>query len=132
MKAKSLLFGFVAGTLVAGAAVLLSAPSSGRDLRDRIKINKDEAVDILAEIKARATELKDDTVYATKVSKETINQFLSEVKARIEYWKLEIEPHKNELSSQIQEIESAVGELEGIVGSSPTPKKMANKDPENQ
>ncbi|WP_180954118.1 YtxH domain-containing protein [Bacillus sp. M6-12] len=132
MKTRSLLFGFVAGTLVAGAAVLLSAPSSGRELRDRIKFSKDEALDILLEIKARAAELKNDTVYATKASKETINQFITEVKARIEYWRLEIEPHKNEISSQIQEIESAVGELEGIVASSPITQKMENKDQNNQ
>ncbi|MDQ7860190.1 YtxH domain-containing protein [Peribacillus frigoritolerans] len=42
MKAKSLLIGFLTGTVVAGAATLLSTPSSGKDLRTRIKTNTDE------------------------------------------------------------------------------------------
>lgn len=62
MKAKSLLIGFLTGTVVAGAATLLSTPSSGKDLRTRIKTNTDEIKNIIDELKVKLLNIKDDTM----------------------------------------------------------------------
>ncbi|MBR8645674.1 YtxH domain-containing protein [[Brevibacterium] frigoritolerans] len=58
MKAKSLLIGFLTGTVVAGAATLLSTPSSGKDLRTRIKTNTDEIKATIDELKVKCRILK--------------------------------------------------------------------------
>lgn len=94
MKAKSLLIGFLTGTVVAGAATLLSTPSSGKDLRNRIKTNTEEIKNTIDELKVKMLNIKDDTMEASQISKETVKTFISDVQVVIESWKREIEPNK--------------------------------------
>lgn len=59
--AKGLMIGFLAGGIVGGAIALLYAPKAGRELRNDIKLKKDEFIDDTAEYmqiaKSKATEL---------------------------------------------------------------------------
>ncbi len=48
--------------------------------------------------------IKDDTMEASQISKETVKTFISDVQVVIESWKLEIEPNKNELLKNVQEV----------------------------
>lgn len=47
--AKGLMIGFLAGGIVGGLIALLYAPKSGRELRNDIRIKKDEFLDDTAE-----------------------------------------------------------------------------------
>jgi gas vesicle protein len=117
MKVKSLLTGFITGTVVAGAAVLLSSPTSGKELRNRTKTTRSEMDGIAKEIKTRVMNTKEDVVTASKISKETLTAFSQDVKNLLENWKKEIEPNKEELTKNIKEIEAKVQELEEITAS---------------
>lgn len=117
VKAKSLMIGFVTGTIISGAAVLLSAPVSGKETRTRLKKSSDEIAASAKELKLRLTEIKSEAVNASKVSKDTIKSFVSDVKILLEDWKQDIEPNKEELTRNIKEIESSIQELESIAGS---------------
>ncbi|RFU62116.1 YtxH domain-containing protein [Peribacillus glennii] len=119
MNAKSFIVGFLTGTVIAGAATMLNAPTSGKELRTKIKDNKDEILATLAEVKERLIDIKDETAQASKVSKDSINSFIADVKILIENWKQDIEPNKQELTSHIQEIESSISELENTATASP-------------
>jgi gas vesicle protein len=62
--------------------------------------------------------IKDDTMEASQISKETVKTFISDVQVVIENWKREIEPNKNELLKNVQEIENSLKELEAAAPSS--------------
>ena len=59
--ARGLILGFLAGSVVGGIIALLYAPKSGKDLRNDIKLKKDEFLDDTAEYmqiaKSKANEL---------------------------------------------------------------------------
>jgi gas vesicle protein len=117
MKVKSLLTGFITGTVVAGAAVLLSSPTSGKELRNRTKTSRLEMNEIAKEIKTRVMNMKEDVIVPSKISKETITAFSQDVKNLLDNWKKEIEPNKEELTKNMKEIEAKVQELEEITAS---------------
>lgn len=115
MKIKSLIFGFVTGAIVAGAATFLSTPTSGRDLRIRLQNSKNDFLATAEEILEKIYQIKDDALEAAQISKESLVSFISDVKFLIEDWKKEMEPTKTELIKNIQEIEASLKELEEII-----------------
>lgn len=117
MKIKSIIFGFVTGAIVAGAATFLSAPSSGKDLRIRLQNSKNDFLASAEEILAKIYEIKNDALEAAQISKESLISFISDVQFLIEDWKKEMEPSKTELMKNIQEIEASLKELEEIIPS---------------
>jgi gas vesicle protein len=123
MKVKSLLIGFLTGSIIAGATTLLTAPASGKETRNRIRQNKDEITGLLLEIKDRIVEIKNESVNVSKVGKESLQTFIADVKVLLDEWKTDIEPNKNALNNRIQEIESAVNELETVAADSPVVNK---------
>ncbi len=118
MKMKSLLIGFVTGAIVAGTATILSAPSSGRNLRIRLQNSKDELLATAEELLTKIYEIKNEALTAAQLSKESILLFISDVQFLIEDWKREMEPSKTELVKHIQEIETSLKELEDLIPTS--------------
>ncbi len=118
MKIKSVIFGFVTGAIVAGAATFLSAPSSGKDLRIRLQNGKNDFLATTEEILTTIYEIKNDALEAAHISKESLISFISDVQFLIEDWKKEMEPSKTELIKNIQEVEASLKELEKIIPSS--------------
>ncbi len=115
MKAKSILTGFLTGALIAGVSTLLYAPASGKDLRKRINKNMEEIMSLITEMTEQIKEMKDEAITASKISKESMKDFISDVKILIQNWKENIEPHKKEIGLKMKEIESALSELEAIM-----------------
>ncbi|MGN1386631.1 MAG: YtxH domain-containing protein [Bacillus sp. (in: firmicutes)] len=115
MNGKHLLLGIVAGAAIAGIGTLLCTPTSGKNLRKNLKENKDELQDIISDIKLKVNEMKEESVSASKVSKEAVKQFISESKDLMQAWKSDVEPHKNEIQKRIKEIENTLGELESVL-----------------
>lgn len=115
MKAKSILTGFLTGALIAGVSTLLYAPASGKDLRKRINKNIEEIMSLITEMTEQIKEMKDEAITASNVSKESMKDFISDVKILIQNWKENIEPHKEEIGLKMKEIESALSELEAIM-----------------
>lgn len=115
MNGKHLLLGIVTGAAIAGIGTLLYTPASGKNLRKNLKENKDELQDICKELKLKVNEMKEESLSASKVSKETVKLFISESKELVQAWKSDVEPHKNEIQKRIKEIENTLGELEDVV-----------------
>lgn len=115
MKGKSLLIGFISGFTVAGVSVLLSAPSSGQELRVKLKQSKDETMDLLQDLKRSIVQLKDESVSATAVSKTQIQAFVKGVKEALEEWKQDSQAHTSAIQIQINDVETAIQELETAI-----------------
>lgn len=115
MKGKSLLIGFISGFTVAGVSVLLSAPSSGQELRVKLKQSKDETMDLLQDLKKSIVQLKNESVSATTVSKTQIQAFVKGVKEALEEWKQDSQAHTSAIQIQINDVETAIQELETAI-----------------
>ena len=115
MKAKSLLIGFISGFTAAGVTVLLSTPSSGQEVRLKIKQSKDETGALLQDVKRSIIQLKEECISATSVSKNQIQSFIKGVKEALEEWKHESQTHTTAIQVQITEVETAIQELETAI-----------------
>jgi gas vesicle protein len=115
MKGKSLLIGFISGFTVAGVSVLLSTPSSGQDVRYKLKQSKDETMDLLQDVKRSIVQLKEECVSATTISKTQIQAFIQGVKETLEEWKQDSKAHTTAIQVQINDVETAIQELETAI-----------------
>lgn len=109
---RSLLTGLFVGGLLGGAAVLLTAPSSGREVREKMKDSYDKFEDTLTRLKRDGQALKEQIVETAKESAGVIKEVGTELQASIQQWREEIKPHQQDLQKEIQEIEEKLKQLE--------------------
>ncbi|ABS73388.1 MULTISPECIES: YtxH domain-containing protein [Bacillus] len=109
---RSLLTGLFVGGLIGGAAVLLSAPSSGKELRGKIKANCNSIEDTIKRLKKDGMALKDQLVQTAKESAEVIKDVGGELQTSIKRWQEEIKPHQQDLQKEIADIEEKIRQLE--------------------
>ncbi|MFC0272061.1 YtxH domain-containing protein [Metabacillus herbersteinensis] len=109
---KSLMYGLLVGGLVGSMATLLSAPSSGRDLRGQIRFNRQRLEETVNQLKSEGVSLKDQVVQTAKESAGVIKEVSADLQNSIKQWQMEIEPHKNDLQKEIEEIELKIKQLE--------------------
>ena len=109
---RSLLTGLFVGGLLGGAAVLLTTPSSGRDVRGKVKDGYDKFEDTLTKLKRDGQALKEQIVETATESAEVIKEVGSELQTSIQQWREEIKPHQQDLQKEIQEIEEKLKQLE--------------------
>lgn len=111
-KGKSLLLGFLIGGSVSAVATLLSAPSSGKTLRRRIREQSAEWKDTIEVLMQDAMRLKDQITKTSKEGVELINDLTQEMKTSIETWKVAVEPHQENIHGYLEQIESSLKDLE--------------------
>src|SRR5690625_5964923 len=92
-KGKSLLLGFVIGGTVSAIATLLSTPSSGKDLRDRVKYQSSEWKEMIMNLRLDGLRLKNQLA-------ETSKEGAALVKALTQDMKKRSEEHTSELQSR--------------------------------
>ncbi|KXZ20817.1 hypothetical protein AXI59_06845 [Bacillus nakamurai] len=109
---RSLLTGLFVGGLIGGAAVLLSAPSSGKELRGKIKENCNSIEETIKRLKTDGKALKDQLVQTAKESAEVIKDVGGELQTSIKKWQEEIKPHQQDLQKEIADIEEKIRQLE--------------------
>ncbi|QJC95533.1 putative membrane protein YhaH [Bacillus mojavensis] len=109
---RSLLTGLFVGGIIGGAAVLLSAPSSGKQLREKIKTNCDSFEETIKRLKSDGVTLKDQLVKAAKESADVIKDVSGELQTSIKKWQEEIKPHQQDLQKEIADIEEKIKQLE--------------------
>ena len=115
MNTKSLFVGFISGFTIAGISVLLSTPSSGKEIRYRLKLSKEETTALLQDVKKSVVQLKEDIGTATTVSKTQIQDFVKGVKEALEDWKKDSKMHTTAIQVQIEDVETAIQELESAI-----------------
>ncbi|WP_044893214.1 YtxH domain-containing protein [Bacillus alveayuensis] len=111
-RSKSFLLGMVVGGAISGVVSLLSTPSSGKELRNRLNENYKKINDLLTELKNEGSSLKEQITNCAKESIHVVKEVSSDLNQSILAWKKEIEPHKQEIKRELHEIEEKIKELE--------------------
>lgn len=105
---RSLLTGLFVGGIIGGAAVLLTAPSSGKQLREKMKTNYDSFEETIKRLKSDGLALKDQLIKAAKESTDVIKDVGGELQTSIKKWQEEIKPHQQDLQKEIADIEEKI------------------------
>ncbi|TFJ93528.1 YtxH domain-containing protein [Lentibacillus salicampi] len=115
-KGKSLFLGMVAGGALGAAAVLLSTPESGRNLRSRAREQRVEWQELLENLKDGSLKLKERLTNTSKEGAVLVRELTQEMKNSVEDWKKTVEPHQESIHQYLKEIESSLRDLEDKVG----------------
>ncbi|MBS4204179.1 YtxH domain-containing protein [Lederbergia citrea] len=112
MNKKALAYGILIGGVVGAATALLTAPLSGKELRNQVKDAKGEWIRIAQDIKEDAMEIKDSVTKLSIEGKEIIKELASDVKLAVEEWQRDIEPNKDAMREEMREIQHTIAQLE--------------------
>jgi len=116
-RGKSFFLGMLVGGAIGSAVVLLTSPSSGKELRDRIQLNRQKLDDLLNELKTEGSHLKEQITNTAKESIEIVKEVTSDLNKSIQVWKKDIDPHKQAIQQELKEIEAKIKELEESISS---------------
>jgi len=111
-KGKSILLGILVGSTASAVATLLTTPSSGKDVRVRIKDQSFEWKNSIDEIIQEGLNLKDQIAKTSKEGAALINDLTQEMKTSIEEWKIAIEPNQDNIHDYLEQIEASIKNLE--------------------
>ncbi|WP_368654513.1 YtxH domain-containing protein [Ornithinibacillus sp. 4-3] len=111
-KGKSLLIGFLVGGSVAAVATLLSAPSSGKVLRQQVREQSADWKNTMNKFIQDVIHLKDQITKTSKEGIELIGELTKDMKSSIEEWKVSVEPHQENIHQYLEQIETSIKELE--------------------
>jgi gas vesicle protein len=111
-KNKSLFCGFIVGGIIGGIATLLATPSSGKDMRGQLTINRKILEETIQQLKAESIALKNQIVITAKESSGVVKEVSTDLKRTINQFQKEIEPHKKDLQKEIEEVELKIKQLE--------------------
>lgn len=111
-KGKSLILGFIVGGTISAAATLLTTPSSGSELRNRVKKQSIEWKNMIDDLIEEGWRLKDQIAKTSKEGAALIGELTEEMKTSIEEWKITIEPHQENIHDYLEQIESSIKDLE--------------------
>jgi gas vesicle protein len=112
LKAKSLFYGVVAGSIIGSVSILLTTPSSGKEIRTELKNTKDEWSLMLNELKSNLRKLINSIQFLSKEGKDAAKELTTDLKSSIEQWKQSTEPNNNNLQNEITNIQKTIEELE--------------------
>jgi gas vesicle protein len=112
LKTKSLLYGVVVGSIIGSVSALLTAPSSGREIRTELKSTKDEWSILLKELKNNLKGLINSVQHLSKEGREASKGLVADLKNSIEQWKQSTGPNNNNLQNEITNIQQTIEELE--------------------
>ncbi|MDR4887210.1 YtxH domain-containing protein [Fredinandcohnia sp. QZ13] len=112
---KSLFYGLLIGSVIGGVSVLLSKPSSGKEVRRTLKNNQRHLSESLSQVVSEGKSLTEQVSKSTKQAVSAITQISADVKNSFEHWKREIEGNQKNIQKELLEIESALEKLEKTV-----------------
>ncbi|MBU7595059.1 YtxH domain-containing protein [Metabacillus halosaccharovorans] len=109
---KSLLVGLLVGGVIGGVATLLSTPSSGKELRSQINLNRKQIEDLVNQLKKESKALKVQLVQTAKESSEVVKEVSADLMKSIQQYQQDTEPHKENIMKEIEEIDTRIKQLE--------------------
>ncbi|MGE6261006.1 YtxH domain-containing protein [Heyndrickxia sporothermodurans] len=112
MDKKALTYGFIVGGIAGAISALLSAPSSGKDLRKQISHTKNEWMITLKEMTKNVQELKNSIYVLTSEGKDMAVKLVSDVKSTLSEWQNNIEGNKENIINEVQALKDSIDELE--------------------
>jgi gas vesicle protein len=114
---KSFALGILVGGVVGATATLLSTPTSGRELRTKVKDQGLEWKDLLENLKLDGLRLKNQIAATSKEGVSLIKDLTQEMKSSIGEWKASVEPHQKNIHLYLEQIETSLKDLEEKVNS---------------
>src|SRR5699024_8808354 len=111
-KGKSILLGLLVGTTTSAVVTLLTTPSSGKDVRVRIKDQSIEWKNSIDNIIQEGLNSKNQIAKTYKEDQEIINKHTQEKQTSIEEWKNAVEPSQNNIHEYLEQIEVSIKDLE--------------------
>ncbi len=109
---KSFALGILVGGVVGATATLLSTPTSGRELRTKVKDQSLEWKELLENLKLDGLRLKNQIAATSKEGVSLIKDLTHEMKSSIVEWKESVEPHQKSIHQHLEQIETSLKELE--------------------
>src|SRR5699024_2001059 len=92
-KSKSIIFGVAVGSAVGVIATLLTTPSSGKQIRSRVKEQTSDWREVLDSLKFDGLRLKDHLAETSRESDLKIKKLTAEMKRIINELKRTVEPY---------------------------------------
>jgi len=114
-RTKSLLLGFLVGGSITAIATLLSAPSSGKELRSQIREQSADWKKVMDKFMQDIMNLKDQITKTSKEGIELIGDLTEDIKSSVQEWKTSVEPHQENLHQYLEQIESSIKDLENKI-----------------
>src|SRR5690625_5210578 len=96
-RGRSLLLGFVIGGTVSAVTTLLSTPSSGKELRGRMKQQSKEWKEMADKLLQDSLRLKNQIAETSKEGVALIQNLTQEMKKSVQEWKETVEPHQENI-----------------------------------
>jgi gas vesicle protein len=112
MRGKPFLIGLSTGVIGGIAAILLTTPQSGKQLRSNIVSNTKYAKITLSEIKSQIQTLKQSISTLNYEAKNNIPKIISDLKNSITNFRDEIEPDALKLKEEIEGLQKTITEIE--------------------
>lgn len=104
---KGLAFGAVAGSV---AGVLL-APRSGKETRNKLVSDVDEAVQLTDDLSVSLQNFQTSLVHLKNTAGELLPEFKKETKQALDQYQFQAEPRMEEIQEQLAKIQSSIEEM---------------------
>src|SRR5699024_3725870 len=111
-KGKYIVTGFLVGGAVSAAVTLLTTPTSGEQLRFRVREQGTEWKNTLEDIMKDAAKIKEQFAKTSKEGIALINELTEDIKTSVDEWKSSVEPHQSNIHEYLEQIESTLKDLE--------------------
>ncbi|MGG2066787.1 MULTISPECIES: YtxH domain-containing protein [unclassified Bacillus (in: firmicutes)] len=114
-KSKSFLTGVICGGAVAGLAVLFSTPSSGKDMRNKLKEKGNDIKKTISDITADTKLLKRQIIETASEGKEVIQELTNDMHETFSVWRQDISQNKRHIEQEIEDIQKSIEKLQQAV-----------------
>lgn len=112
---KSLFLGVLVGSAAGALATLLSTPSSGRDLRIRVKEQSLEWKELIESVKQDGLRLKRQIAETSHEGATLMKNLTEEMKKSVDEWKQAVAPHQENIHEYLGQLEASLKDLEDKV-----------------
>ena len=114
---KSIAIGLIVGGVIGGLSVLLSAPTSGKELTTSLNRKKNHFKDSVKKFKQDCVVLKEEIEDASKKSFVSIKDVSGSVKESVTDWYEDTEENRKSIQKELSTIEAAIVDLEKSITS---------------
>lgn len=117
-KGKYILTGFLVGGVVSAAVTLLTTPTSGEQLRYRVKEQGTEWMSTVEDIIRDAAKIREQFAKTSKEGIALINELTEDMKESVDEWKSSVEPHQSNIHEYLEQIQATLKDLEQKIADS--------------